>query len=131
MLDRVGEGRLANTYAIGQRLWRLGLSSSSLSVAAICGSSAAIAISASTALRRVGLSDFSRSASSVAILSSPRSMRLWLAGWLNERLDLKKLRTVGKVAVCLFRDEDNIFKAHAAHAEIIKSRFDGDHVPRS
>ena len=63
-------------YAMGQRFLRPGLLSSSLRVVAICGSSAAIGMSASTALRRVGLSDFSKSAISGAILSSPRSMRL-------------------------------------------------------
>ena len=50
---------------------------------------------------------------------------------LNERLDFKELRAVGEIAVSFFRNEDHIFKAHAADAEIIKPRFHGDHMPRS
>jgi hypothetical protein len=54
-------------------------------------------------------------------------------GFSSEReyipgLDLKKLRAVRQIAVAFFRNQDDIFKTHAADAEIIKSRFHGDHM---
>src|SRR5262245_7131845 len=51
--------------------------------------------------------------------------------WLNGRLDLEKLRAIRQVAVSLFRDKHDIFKAYPTDAEVVEPRLYSDHMPLS
>ena len=46
----------------------------------------------------------------------------------NERLDLEKLRAVCEIAIALLRDQDHIFEAYTADAQVIQSGLYGDHM---